>query len=1031
MIRAGNFFLLRTPVNPSRYICDIRREFEVNNSLNDSRTINDGLFLEAIFLASANLFQKISSKSPFDDRLTSAIAKYAFRMSTRCTPFGLFAGVSLGSIGSEMRLKVAARQSLTRVCRLDLGIVSQLHARMFLDEGASAVEAAKINLNDTAWLASDGFRYVEANRGGAWVSYELARLRANPPVQFIAEALSDGPLSYLELTARLNETFDYSPDQNKQLIKLLVKEQFLVCSPRPAAIGDDAVRKFANELSVIAPNDPATQAVTKALSILERIDDQSDRNVELMQSVVDELRTIGLEVDPAKAIQIDAHMPAAGAILAATYVDQIAKEFWELRALLTRRSNEINDFAGRFNERYGDSEVPLLEALDEDFGIGFGGASKLAAPLLKGLAGARAGANNTTTFSELDAFLLGQVQRATAEGLTEIELSEADMAKFPADVHDFPSSFIAMGTLIQPSNDKETDPQFELSMMMGPSAMALLGRFCCGSDEMTRAVRGFLEEHEPSDDTAVIAEVAHLPEGRVGNVVLRPPLRPHYISYMGGDIADAGEAIALSDLYLSARNGRLLLYSRRLGRRVIPRLTNAHNFGNALNLPVYRFLGALQRQDEPLVGWGWSAVLDALPFLPGLNYKHIRLAPPRWRLYPVELDEIKKAADLGQALDALLEKRKVPQLFRVRLGDNFIEIDRRNSLDRLLLTEEIRRSRSLEVEGVSEAALPVTDEAGEVYRHEIAIPFVRPASRIGAVSHMQSECAVKAPGSDWLYARIYCGVAVSERIIANVLPPISEMSLELGAEAAFFIRYNEGGNHIRFRVGGLSGRDLDQVRSRLDKDLASLIADRSAIKVEYGTYQPEYERYGGDVGLNLCERLFTADSNSAQAIVHKLLKAAGRENERWRWALLSIVDLLFSLGLDEAEQAKVIDHLYQGYLAEFALGKEQKQVLNERYRSNKAFVDAACQLDIMALGEMLTIFEARRQVAREIGPKLRRELGQERFVDLCGSLVHMTANRLFPEAARLHELVLTSLVQRGTAAVQARAKYGRKGEAAA
>ena len=58
-----------------------------------------------------------------------------------------------------------------------------------------------------------------------------------------------------------------------------------------------------------------------------------------------------------------------------------------------------------------------------------------------------------------------------------------------------------------------------------------------------------------------------------------------------------------------------MLRSRRLGREVRPRITNAHNHQTGA-LPFYRFLGALQSHGaNSSAHWTWGPLASA-PYLP-------------------------------------------------------------------------------------------------------------------------------------------------------------------------------------------------------------------------------------------------------------------------------------------------------------------------------------------------------------------------------------------------------------------------------
>ena len=63
----------------------------------------------------------------------------------------------------------------------------------------------------------------------------------------------------------------------------------------------------------------------------------------------------------------------------------------------------------------------------------------------------------------------------------------------------------------------------------------------------------------------------------VANVVHRRPLRRYEIPIVGRSGMSSDRLLRLEDLLVTVRDGAICLRSRRLGRRVVPRLTCAHN----------------------------------------------------------------------------------------------------------------------------------------------------------------------------------------------------------------------------------------------------------------------------------------------------------------------------------------------------------------------------------------------------------------------------------------------------------------------
>src|SRR5207248_7620053 len=90
--------------------------------------LENPVIAEALFLASPSLFSSIEiwREAPEGERgqkIEAALVRYFQRMATRCTPFGLCAGISFGKIGECSNLQLEAPASYRRVAELDIGSV--------------------------------------------------------------------------------------------------------------------------------------------------------------------------------------------------------------------------------------------------------------------------------------------------------------------------------------------------------------------------------------------------------------------------------------------------------------------------------------------------------------------------------------------------------------------------------------------------------------------------------------------------------------------------------------------------------------------------------------------------------------------------------------------------------------------------------------------------------------------------------------------------------------------------------------------
>src|SRR6185436_3277211 len=170
------------------------------------------------------------------------------------------------------------------------------------------------------------------------------------------------------------------------------------------------------------------------------------------------------------------------------------------------------------------------------------------------------------------------------------------------------------------------------------------GRFCHSDPELCGLVRDHLRAEESHRPDALYAEIVHLPQGRLGNILLRPLLREYEIPYLGRSAAPEALQIAVTYLVVSIEQGRVVLRSARLGKEVLPRMTNAHGFANGTNVGLYRFLCMLRYQGHAQLGWDWGP-LGKAPYLPRLVAGKTVLARAQWRLAGERLDRVCETRD--------------------------------------------------------------------------------------------------------------------------------------------------------------------------------------------------------------------------------------------------------------------------------------------------------------------------------------------------------------------------------------------------
>jgi thiopeptide-type bacteriocin biosynthesis protein len=201
--------------------------------------------------------------------------------------------------------------------------------------------------------------------------------------------------------------------------------------------------------------------------------------------------------------------------------------------------------------------------------------------------------------------------------------------------------------------------------------------------------------------------------------------------------------------------------------------------------------------------------------------------------------------------------------------------------------------------------------------------------------------------------------------------------------------------------------------------LTSALLDRGQLwRVQLDTYEREIERYGGDRGIDLAERIFHADSDAVVAILRGLQGDAGAE-VRWRAALAGIDALLDDLGLSLEQKAAIARRACDGYGQEFGAGPAFRRELGRRFRGLRATLERVLDPRAeppAALAPGLAALARRSEEIRPIGAQLRRLEESGRLstpvTEFAMSCAHMHVNRLLRSAQRAQELVLYELLDR-------------------
>lgn len=966
-----------------------------------------------------------------------ALVRYLERMSSRPTPFGIFAGYSVGHAGCQsnaVSLNLRGQEEYRTSTRLDFEYLFALTSALRRDP--ALVKELQYFPNSSLHRVSDAWHCVESRiAASSKRSYHLVKMPSDEYLECALERAQRGA-TFLELVEAIlgqSGDSDISTEDAENYVRELVDSQVVVSSLSPLLTGRPPLDDLIDQLSALPSTTHISSTLQTVRSELAALDTKGIGTSHASYGeIASTLSSLPAKFELERLFQVDMIKPVDRAVLG----EKVVEEFLKAIDLLCRVGEadepaELRLFREAFSNRYEGALVPILEALDEDVGVGFGRFSTDCSTLLRGIA-VGGGGTPALPLSNWHAFLLKKLVEEVRAGTPELRLDPTDLPGSTSSYHSrLPDSFSLSATLAAASAAAVEAGEFDLYLTGGggPSGARLFGRFCQADPDLERCVRGLLHKEESNNPNAIYAEVVYLPEGRLGNVLCRPVLRQYEIPYLARSGAPPDRQLPMSDLLVGVSGGRIILYSKRLGREVIPRLTNAHGFVNPALPPVYRFLCCLQHQLGVAVpGFSWGS-LETLDFLPRIRVGRLVLALARWRLSRNEIDEVGKLAKSHRfrAMQLLRQRRKLPRWVALHESDNALTTDLDNPLSVDALVHVLRRSSQATLVEMypPPELLCVTGPEGR-FRHEINVPFVRrpepdqmakqtaKKNRIPtANSTVERGIRTIGPGRDWLYVKLYGGSGTLDDVLAAAVPPLVRTARTSGyCYRWFFTRYADPHTHLRIRFNGRPEWLQQELAHLVSETFNPLLASGRLWKIQFDTYDREIERYGGLEAMSIAEDIFFADSEAVLEIL-KGLEGDDALDSRWRIALLGTDRLFSDCGRDLEAKKTTMERLRTAWNLEFKVTAGTKKQLAEKFRGERKKLEALLECsskDSPVLSLAGPIFESRTSrvvpAIHNLHALAEAGLLHADISDLVTSYVHMHINRLIRSSARLHELVL-------------------------
>ncbi|HEV2478890.1 MAG TPA: lantibiotic dehydratase [Puia sp.] len=968
-----------------------------------------------------------------NEKMEETLLRYLVRMTTRCVPFGLFSGFSLAELGDLTTFQLGDAAGNIAHQRLDMDYIQDICDKLKMDSAMR--NAVRYFPNTSLYKVNGTIKYVEYSTDTRTRKYNYSAVAFEEYLGLVLETARGGCTPPKLVSVLLGYDPEISESEAVEYIGHLIDSQLLISELEPIVAGKDNLSRLVEIIENTGQNELYAGILKDTASLLR----EKQYTIEKADNIRSLIENITGPKTHWSILQVDLETSTAGDLLNRQTIEAIAGQIQNLSVFAFGVSRPaLARFKARFLARYDTKEIPLVEALDPEIGIGYDtpdGGNDLILTIPFG---------QETPQEPIDVksdglaeFMTDKYIQCIQNGSSTIFLSDAELGRLRELGLDreLPENFFIHGSILAHSlQDLDTGRfKFQLRNLSGPPSCLTLGRFAYTSPKLTEKLRSCASLEQALRPEAIYAEIVHLTDPRVGNVVFRPHLREYEIEYLGNSDLDAAHKLAITDIMVSIKDNRVRLRSKKYNREIIPRLTTAHVFSNS-HLPVYKFLGEVQRSEgSDWLSWHWNHLKNQR-FLPRVEYKNIILKTARWIITKEDIgitsDKVPGNDPAGRLRDFALRNSIPRDLVYLEELDKEFVIDLRNLTCCNLLIREIERCGKIVVEEYlqDDTNCWIKDASGHRYPNEVMFPVVRiPAENPGAgwpLSNGNFQDIVRKfpPGSEWIYFKLYTSVQGAEKILASPLMQnlIGELKDAGSLSGWHFIRYADPDFHLRIRFKASGGTDayLDLLH-RAQAVFNHFLEKQQVYKLQLDTYEREVERYGSYT-MQESEDIFTIDSTACLAFIN-LVDNYEEQQGRWLWALKAIDMFLDAFQYSPERKQNLMARSEQYFLQLLNGTKLTFTQINSKYKTYAREIngllasggDTSPLPDLLqdSMGILVNRQGDLERVASVIlqSVQLHREKEPD---DLVSSYIHMFINRLFTSDANKSELVLYAMLGR-------------------
>ncbi len=874
----ASFFMLRAPALPIENFFQLSEKKDLEECFFSNEDIK-----EAILIASPQLYRALLKEKNFKQKkqIKSSLLKYISRMSTRSTPFGLFSFVALGFWDKSTNGFFEFNKLKKRV-RVDMQWLYLVIDMLCKEPKNFAILPIRANpflviCKNRVYLKKDNEKQLS--------------IRVNALTSTILE-FTKKTISIADLEKKIIQKFPtIDLFKTRNVIKKLLDQQILESALIPSLLTEDPYNDFLKKVFHYKLHHSKLALLLEIQKKIKQYNRSFSKNKENEIKNINALMEKVVSVD--YYLQVDLSSPYENITLPKKVCQEISEVIelvWNISAGISE-TDILNEYLSKFLEKYGSSRrVALLELLDEQRGLG----------IPKVYQKDRLSEEKNENEIRWISWLKNQLTLCLIEDKKEIiitkDIIDNLIIKKPDKNKAFLSFDLFCNVIAKSAFDLDRGEYILYLFSNTQQAGNTFGRFLdILNVNVKKHLKDLYRKEEQLDKNYCFVETSYFPiHPRHANLTIHANLRKYCMDLTKNNF------ISLQDIYVAANEQGFYFTNKRGDKKFLFVANNV--LAQQLTPISVRFLKDVTYHRYKMLNFSfWKDLIDS-PFLPRIKYKKAIISPAQWyvNLTMLEIDKKDSLQKIQKRFINWIDKMKVYRYIFLNQGDNCILLDIKQKDHIEQMVSQLKKDtfiRLIEKIDYDSSKNWLRSSKGS-HLTELIIPFVKNTEfhstnnfDIPKFSDFDDSIRWKFVGSDWLFVKFYVSKQEEQRFLLTYLYPFANDLLKKDIiKQWFFIRYVDQKHHLRVRFQAKKEKIINKLIPLLHSWSCFLFKEKIINDLQFGTYERELERYGGEKLIDAIEAFFCSDTYTTVDLLN-ILSQKQTKLPIYVIAAISIMDL--------------------------------------------------------------------------------------------------------------------------------------------